>query len=49
VISSRVTSSGGGDPARTTGTSPVTSATPRNDAPHSMQNFCPSRTSVPHE
>ena len=25
----------------TTGTSPVTSATPRSDAPHSMQNFWP--------
>ena len=33
----------------TTGTSPVTSATPRSEAPHSMQNFCPWRTSVPHD
>jgi hypothetical protein len=40
------------DPVRATaiaGTSPVSSATPRSDCPHSMQNFCPVRTSVPHE
>jgi hypothetical protein len=36
-------------PTATAGTSPVTSATPRSDWPHSMQNFCPVRTSVPHE
>src|SRR5262245_37308209 len=31
------------------GTSPVTSEIPRSDWPHSMQNFCPGWTSVPHD
>ena len=47
VDSGRVASSDGADV--TIGTSPVMSATPRSEAPHSMQNFCPGRTSVPHE
>jgi hypothetical protein len=57
VVSAALGAGGAGigavvDPVRATataGTSPVSSATPRSDRPHSMQNFCPVRTSVPHE
>ena len=48
-----VTSSGrsaAGRPAElVTGTSPVFSETPRSEAPHSMQNFWPARTSTSHD
>ena len=47
VVAGRSTA---GRPAElVTGTSPVFSETPRSEAPHSMQNFWPARTSTPHD